>query len=101
MTLLNTAEQELRTLLERRQVDMAARFLIHYGDLAATEINLLPPEDPRRAELCKQVVGVLEWADHILQTHRSELNEELRLLRKTDRFLDVRRVKMSCFEMDL
>jgi hypothetical protein len=95
------AEQELRRVIERRQGRDIPGCLAAYGEIAGNEVKSLLPGDPIRLQICERVLSVLEWARLTLLTRRACLADDLRLLRKTDRFLGAKQSAGPQFRLDL
>jgi hypothetical protein len=98
---ITAAEQELRRVIERRQGGDISKCLAAYGEIAGNQVQSLLPGDPIRLQICERVLSVLEWARLMLQTRRASLAEDLRLLRKADRFLGARLSVGPRFRLDL
>jgi hypothetical protein len=95
------AEQELRRVIERRQARDIPKCVAAYGEIAANQVKSLPPGDPIRLQICESVLSVLKWARLMLQIRRATLAEDLRLLRKVDRFLGAKPSIRPRFRLDL
>lgn len=81
------AEQELCRVIERRRGGDIPKCLSAYAEIAGNQFQSLPPGDPIRLQIRERVLSVLEWARLTLLTRRASLADDLRLLRKADRFL--------------
>jgi hypothetical protein len=95
------AETELRRVLERRQAGDIFKCITAYGEIAENQIKSLHPGDPIRRQVCERVLSVLKWARLMLQTRRATIAEELRLLRKVDRFLGDKPSAVPQVQLDL
>jgi hypothetical protein len=84
---IDTAEQELRRVIERRQTGDVSKCIAAYADTAKQQLKSLLPGDPARLEIYERVRSVLDWGTVMLQTRRSFLADDLRALQKTHRFL--------------
>lgn len=80
------AEEQLRRVIERRQGADIPEYLAAYARVAGNQFHLLPPGDPVRRQICERVLSVLGWARLTLLTRRAGLADDLRHLRKADRF---------------
>jgi hypothetical protein len=84
---IDTAEQELRRVIERRQAGDVPKCIAAYIETARHQINSLLPDDPARVKIYERVRSVLDWGTAMLQTRRSFIADDLRTLQKTNRFL--------------
>jgi hypothetical protein len=94
------AESELRSAIERRQDDIS-KCVAAYGEIAGNQVKSLSQGDPIRLEILEGVLRVLEWARLMLLTRRVSQAEDLRLLRKVDRFLSAKPDAAPRFRLDL
>jgi len=95
------AESELRRAIERRREADISKCIAAYGEIARSRLKSLPPGDPIRLQICERVLSVLKWARLMLQTRRAGLADDLRLLRKADRFLGAKLSTAPQFRLDL
>jgi hypothetical protein len=95
------AERELRCVIERRQGCDIPGCLAAYCELAENQVKSLPPGDPIRLQICESVLSVLKWAGLVLRIRRATLAQDLRLLRKADRFLSAKVSAGPRFRLDL
>jgi hypothetical protein len=84
---IQTAERELRRVIERLRAEDVAPCLAAYGETVQKQVEPLLPSDPVRFEICESVRALLDWATLMLYTRRSVLAEELRALQRTHCFL--------------